>query len=85
MIFFTHGSLPVKSGFLHLLANLAIAAIENCLLTIDFPLRDADFPMGVYQKSLVISQLLTLLAAAAIENGLLTVDFLLRDGGFLYP
>ena len=34
-----------------LLTNIAIAAIENYLLTLDFPLRDGDFrlPMIVYQ------------------------------------
>ena len=41
--------------------------------------------MVVYQKNLVISQLLTNIAIAAIENYLLTLDFPLRDGDFRLP
>ena len=78
MIFFTHGSLPVKSGFLHLLANLAIAAIENCLLTVDFPIRNYDFPYPwVFTRKTCLFRSCNIVIAA-FENCLLTVDFPVR-------
>ena len=63
------------------LTNIAIAAIEHGLLTVDFPIEDCDFPNLWY----AISQLSTNIAIAAIENGLLTVDFPIRDCDFPCP
>ena len=63
------------------LTNIAIAAIEHGLLTVDFPIEDCDFPNLWY----AISQLSTNIAIAAIEKGLLTVDFPIRDCDFPCP
>ena len=63
------------------LTNIAIAAIEHGLLTVDFPIEDCDFPNLWY----AISQLSTNIAIAANEHGLFTVDFPIGDGGFPYP
>ena len=54
------------------LTNIAIAAIEHGLLTVEIPRKDCDFPNLWY-------------AIAAIENCLLTVDFQIRDGRFPDP
>ena len=61
--------------------NIAIAAIEHGLLTVEIPSKDCDFPNLWY----AISQLSTNIAIAAIEKGLLTVDFPIRDCDFPCP
>ena len=61
--------------------NIAIAAIEHGLLTVEIPSKDCDFPNLWY----AISQLSTNIAIAANEHGLFTVDFPIGDGGFPYP
>ena len=63
------------------LTNIAIAAIEHGLLTVEIPSKDCDFPNLWY----AISQLSTNIAIAAIKNCLLTVDFQIRDGRFPDP
>ena len=63
------------------LTNIAIAAIEHGLLTVEIPSKDCDFPNLWY----AISQLSTNIAIAANEHGLFTVDFPIGDGGFPYP
>ena len=63
------------------LTNIATAAIEHGLLTIDSPIKGCDFPDLWW----IISQLSPNIAIAAIENGFLTVDIPSRGGGFPYP
>ena len=39
-----HGSLPENMAISQLFTNIAVAAIENRLLTVDLPLGNGDFP-----------------------------------------